>query len=649
MRRFYLSLRFCEIGLIYSVALVTLLLLGQERATAQNADMVLHNGKVLTVDDDFATAEAVAIQGERIQAVGSDAEILPLAGPGTQVVDLKGRTVIPGLIDTHSHIHSYAERVYGEGVDPATLGRYRVDWRGVTSTDDVLAQIKGLMDKYQFEPGEWIYFVNDARLSGMGEGSTVNQAKIIMDELNRWEIDKVTPNNPVIMTMGIPIANGLMVNSKAIEILWDRYGYFLEKYGRYWVDDTGQPEGHMEPPATRIIRRFMPSPSLGDVSAIYKSYLDELAASGLTTVSSKLFPYSLEAYKLLESKGELSLRLAYGMRDFYFGTITDLDHGLEGLGNLIGAGNDKIWVNAVGASGVDGAGSRACTNQKRTSAFGTIAEWWPTGQCHTDLEYMGGKGRAAPTQGNYFREWVVQSARNGVRFANTHVAGDRSVSNMLDLVEDIHEEFGPSSTQGWAFDHCTLIDPADFERAARLNITFSCAPKYIHSVAPAAAASYGDEVANNFVVPVKSMLDAGVNVVYETDRDAYIWGDLEILMTRKDRRGTVWGPQEAVDRVTALRMITRWAADYVMKGDKLGSIEEGKLADLAVLDLDYMAIPAEEISEIRPRMTVLNGKIVYLHPDFSSENNLTSSGAVVATYEELFARRPEQRRTNISE
>ncbi|MCH8269560.1 MAG: amidohydrolase family protein, partial [Acidobacteria bacterium] len=495
MRRMNLSLRVFGIGLIYSVALVTLLLLGQERAAAQNADMVLHNGKILTVDDDFAVAEAVAIQGQRIQAVGSDAEILPLAGPGTQVVDLKGRTVIPGLIDTHQHLHSYAERVYGEGVDPATLGRYRVDWRGVTSKDDVLAQIKGLMDKYQFAPGEWIYFVNDVRLSGLGEGSTVDQAKIIMDDLNRWEIDKVTPNNPVIMTMGIPIANGLMVNSKAIEILWERYGYFLEKYGRYWVDESGRPEGHMEPPATRIIRKFMPSPSLGKVSDIYKSYLDELAAMGVTTVSSKMFPYSLEAFKLLDSKGELSLRLAYGMRDFFFGTITDLDHGLEGLGNLIGAGNDKIWVNAVGASGVDGAGSRACTNLKRSSQFGTIAEWWPTGQCHTDLEYRGAKGRAARTEGNYFREWVYQSARNGVRFANTHVAGDRSVANMLDMVEEIHEELGPSSTQGWAFDHCTLIDPADFERAARLNIIFSCAPKYIHSVAPAAAASYGDEVA----------------------------------------------------------------------------------------------------------------------------------------------------------
>lgn len=135
------------------------------------------------------------------------------------------------------------------------------------------------------------------------------------------------------------------------------------------------------------------------------------------------------------------------------------------------------------------------------------------------------------------------------------------------------------------------------------------------------------------------MLDAGLKVTFESDRDVYVWYDLEILMTRKDRSGKVWGPQEAVDRVTALKMITRWAAEYVLKPDRLGSIEPGKLADLVVLDKDYMTIPAEDISELRPRMTMLDGKIVFLHPEFASESNLEPNGAVVATYEQLKERR----------
>ncbi|MCH8267571.1 MAG: amidohydrolase family protein, partial [Acidobacteria bacterium] len=161
----------------------------------------------------------------------------------------------------------------------------------------------------------------------------------------------------------------------------------------------------------------------------------------------------------------------------------------------------------------------------------------------------------------------------------------------------------------------------------------------------------GDEVAQNFLSPVKSMLDAGVKVVFEMDRDDYVWHDLEIFITRTDDEGNVWGPHEAVDRVTALKMITRWAAVYVLRGDQLGSIEPGKLADLAVLDRDYMTIPETEISEIRSRMTVMDGKIVHLLPQFVEENNINtdssvmSPGATVATLEELRARRtPRSRR-----
>jgi len=130
-------------------------------------------------------------------------------------------------------------------------------------------------------------------------------------------------------------------------------------------------------------------------------------------------------------------------------------------------------------------------------------------------------------------------------------------------------------------------------------------------------------------------------VGYEADRDTYAWNDLELLLTRKDRRGNVWGPQERVDRSTVLKMATRWAADYVLKGDHLGSLEPGKLADLVVLDRDYMAIRDEAVSEIRPQVTIFDGKIVFVHPQFAEEYNLRPSRAIVSTYEELKARRPQ--------
>ncbi len=146
-------------------------------------------------------------------------------------------------------------------------------------------------------------------------------------------------------------------------------------------------------------------------------------------------------------------------------------------------------------------------------------------------------------------------------------------------------------------------------------------------------------MAHTFMSPVKSLLAAGAKVVFESDRNVYDWEDLELFMTRVDRQGKVWGPQERVDRITALKMITRWAAEYVLKEDKLGSIEPGKLADMVVLDRDYMTIPTEEVSEIQPQITVLDGKIIYVHPQFAEEYDFRPSDALVVTYEELQTRR----------
>jgi predicted amidohydrolase YtcJ len=135
------------------------------------------------------------------------------------------------------------------------------------------------------------------------------------------------------------------------------------------------------------------------------------------------------------------------------------------------------------------------------------------------------------------------------------------------------------------------------------------------------------------------MLDAGAKVVLESDSNSYIWEDLEAAITRKDRNGKVWAPQERIDRPTTLRMMTSWAADYVLKGDKLGSIEPGKLADLLVLDKDYLTVPEDSIHTIQPQMTIFDGKIVYVHSQYAQENNLRPSGALISTYNDLVAQR----------
>jgi predicted amidohydrolase YtcJ len=621
------------IGTLCIIALPTRLSRAQQ---AGQADLVLHNGKILTVDQNFSVAQAVAVRGNEISAVGANADVLKLAGPQTMVIDLRGRTVIPGLIDTHRHIYDVN---YDGTMTPEKLKQYPVDWRAVRSTEDVLNQIQGLIDRYKFQPGEWIYVVSEG-LSAMGaSGSGENRYKILFDELNRWELDKVTPNNPMMMSEGIPEQNGLLVNTKALDIIMASHGDVIKKYGRLWLGANGQPDGHLEPPATRIVRLLPPEPNPADVGPQYRKSIEELGAMGLTTISTQLTSDLVNAYKWLENEGQMTIRMAYG-RAMDFGTFGDISVRTKELAKLQGTGTNKMWVNSFAPSAADGSGSRSCMSMQRKTTYGSIDDWFPTGQCHMDSEYSGAAGKGARAQASYFRDWVVEGGVNGIRFANTHTAGERTISLLLGLADQVQRRAGPAATKTWAFDHCTFVNPRDFKEAARLGITFSCAPKYIMSNAPQAASSYGEEIANTYVVPVKSLLDAGVKVVFEADNDDYVWNQLELLQTRKDTKGKVWGPQERIDRTTTLKMATRWAADYVLKPDKLGSIEPGKWADLVVLDKDYMTIPVEEIHTIRPQLTVFDGKMVFLTPAFQQEYDLKPpTGAVVSTFERLRARK----------
>ncbi len=216
----------------------------------QAADTILHNGKVLTVDANFSIAEAVAVRDSQILAVGTNNEVLRLAGPDTVKIDLKGRTVTPGLI--HTHVHQESPGGYGSDLTAPQRKQYPLNFRTVQTKDDVLKQIEDIIAAFPFEPGEWISFTTNPR---------GDQARMLYDELDRWELDKVSPDNPIALSMGIPILNMALVNSKAIEALWAKYGDFVETYGRYWLDSSGRPDGHLEPPAVRtLVQEFMPEP-----------------------------------------------------------------------------------------------------------------------------------------------------------------------------------------------------------------------------------------------------------------------------------------------------------------------------------------------------------------------------------------------------
>jgi predicted amidohydrolase YtcJ len=166
-------------------------------------------------------------------------------------------------------------------------------------------------------------------------------------------------------------------------------------------------------------------------------------------------------------------------------------------------------------------------------------------------------------------------------------------------------------------DHCTFSPrPDQLGRAKRLNILWSCGANFIDTDAADAAMWYGEKYANSWIVPAASVLKANGRLAGHGEgvRNGRYFHNLEMLLTRTDSQGRVWGAHEAIDRTALLRMYTIWSADYVGREDRLGSLEAGKFADLVVLDRDYMTIPHEEFSEINPLLTMVNGKAVYTHP-----------------------------------
>ncbi|MSO20397.1 MAG: hypothetical protein EXQ56_08015 [Acidobacteria bacterium] len=615
--------------------LAAIFVVGLTCAQAQTADTIFFNGKIVTVDNSFSIAQGVAVAGNKITAVGTNEQVLALAGPNTQKIDLKGRTMIPGLVDTHRHMYSYAEGSYGGLATAEERRRYPIDWRGVSSKEDVLNQIRNSMARYKPAKGQWMYFTHI--FSG---DMTTEQAKILYDELNQWELEKVAPDNPIALSMGIPDFNGLLANKMAMDILMAKHGDQIRKYGRFWVDQAGRPDGHLEPPASRLILPYTYDRKPEVLARMYKADADEIASMGITTLATRLPKDAENAYRYLRDRNQLTLRIGQGVIES-FGELDPAKGQLASLKGKVGSGDDWLWITGIGPTAIDGSTTRACTDQKRTGgAFGALDGWFPVGQCHNDIEYRGSPKRSGPIQGNYYRDWTMESGKNGIRFANVHVAGDRGVGGLLNIMEQIQQQYGPDATKDWAMDHCDMVNPKDFARLGKMKVFMSC---YIRlNRLPAMAKSYGEQMANTFHAPVKSMLDAGARVVFETDSGVYIWEHMEDFVVRKDSKGKVWGPQERVDHATILKMTTSWASAYVLKADKVGTIEKGKLADLLVLDRDFLTIPDEQISEVTPLVTMVDGKIAFVHSTFSNEYNLKPANATVSSYPELVKKRPER-------
>lgn len=575
------------------------------------ADMVFYNGKILTAATEdpfkFSMVSAVALHVGKILAVGSDDEILKLAGTNTRRVDLKGKTAIPGLIDTHSHIDRYALQRFGKHVQEAPYF-----WLTQTSWETKakgLAQLASMVAKVK--PGQWITLETD---------DFDKDLPVLFNEVTRFDLDKVTPNNPVYIHLTVQ-HNHQLVNTLALQKLLQKHPKGLPGMKR---DARGIPTGFLKGIAAgAMFHEILPKPPVEALAPVYEEEMEYWVAKGTTTVSTRLPSYSISAYNFLENKGEMPVRIGYNPE--IVDNHHDPDAVLSRLGNVLGMGTDYLWITGVSTVNIDGVPNwgSACI-EKAYPRESKLAPLWryqlfgPHGECKlSDSDFSD-------------REAILAANRHGLRVSNMHVAGDRVLTEYLDLLEEADKE-RPLAGRRFAVDHCEFVTEEHARRAKKFGLMFSCGPGFLYrgvnGPVGAFGEIYGEKVAADVVVPIRRLIDSGLRTVMEVDNDQIPpFLNMEVLVTRKDQDGKVWGEHQRIDRREALYMYTRWAAEYVLKEKVLGSIEPGKWADLVVLDNDFLAVPEERMSDLRVLMTVVGGRIVYTEPGFAELEGLPQLG-----------------------
>lgn len=570
------------------------------------ADKIFFNGKIVQADtpqpQNSSVAEAIAIKHGKILAVGSNREIQALAHENTQRIDLQGRTVLPGLIDTHSHIQEYGVSHFGPELVPE-LRQIRI--QGSTWAEVKENALNAIRQRAtQIQPGQWIVAALPFEFKDPNGNTIASTAAIfapwgVIPGVNepvvtRSEMDKAAPNNPVLIS-GAATA---IFNSRAVELIKERFGQ---------IDHT---RFHPETGASGVLlSRAVPADiiveDLDTYAEIIKREAEEWVAFGITTISTSFSELStLRAFYQLEQKEELPIRMAFS----HGWALTANRHApnfYRYYGIPDGFGSPRLWTTGTSVINLD----HIPPNVEMSLAPPAVSQ-------HTKNQEFTWLNDTSP--GN-MTDILRAQLKAGHSLKGNHIGGDRTMDRYMDIIESVADEEGWSEAYvrslSIGYDHSRIYPrPDQIPRMARLGIQASIGPKYIGG--ENLVELYGKEIVDSWQVPTKALIEGGVLTAWEIDTHAItqVPGNafhyLELLVTR-EMDGVVHGPKNRVDRLTALYTATRWAAEYVRRGDVLGSIEPGKWADIVVLERDFLTVPDDEIHTVNPVMVLVGGEIEY--------------------------------------
>jgi predicted amidohydrolase YtcJ len=535
-------------------AAASVALLSQQPA----AELILSNGKIITVDDRFTIAQAVAIKGDRIVAVGSNQDVGRLAGPATRRIDLKGRAVTPGIIDNHMHL-----------LRGGTTWQWEVRWDGIASRKQALAMLRARAATVP--AGQWIYNLG---------GWAIEQFADDKRPFTREELDQVVPNHPLLLQASYREA---YLNSRALQF----FGITTTAPREAWVvrDSAGAPTGRiLEDGFRQLVAKLPTASSPAELEASTRSMLRDLNKAGVTAYGSAGCESEvLPLYRRWADEGKLNVRV-YCITGQPGGNPQQVDQSLPRIAQMKLFQGDA-WINNVFYG---------------ESVYGPL---------HDPMFIRASSPK--PEELAQWRRLATAIAAAGLPL-HVHANLTNTIDAFLDQVEQIHKEH-PITNLRWTFAHANQLNASHLERMKKLGMYAAVHPWAVIN-GGINQEVFGDAAYD--MAPLNTIQRSGIMWGFGSDgtraNQILPFVTLSWAVTGKMVGGSrALRASETIGREDALIAFTRRNAFFVFQEDNLGSIQPGRLADLIVLDRDYLTVPADQIKDISSVMTIVGGRVVY--------------------------------------
>lgn len=540
--------------------------------SALSPDLILTNGTILTADSNNSQAEAVAVYNGRIGAVGSTRDIDGLADSRTKLIDLKGRTVLPGLTDPHVHF-----------ADGGASMMNRTDCRDFYSNVRSIPQI---MEKIREQansqaPGSWV----------VAHGSPMQDFRMPEGRFpNRHELDEASPNNPISINFGAHIT---IANSKALELAGIKTDTAAPAGGAIELDESGELTGKLVERAQYLVRNVIPEYSYDQMKAGILYSAERCLSRGITNIHDIVTNHeSIRAYQELVADENLPIRVSLLIRVIEAAIQKE---SLLNLGIMTGFGNDWLRIGGVKMS-IDGG---------ITGHVAKFYEPYVDDPCHEGLIRI---------EQDELDETIAAYHNAGHRVC-IHAIGDVAMDMALQSLEQALKD-NPRDDHRHRVEHLGnwLVNDERLALIKRTGVLPVPNIPFMHYIWDSLLACIGEErLEGSF--NIRDMLDAGIQITSGSDGPAY-WPldslrDLGTCVARKTWTGTTVGADQAISVDEAIRMFTINAAYNAFEEKIKGSIETGKLADFAVLAESPHEVEPERIKDIPVDMTICNGDIAF--------------------------------------